>query len=109
VLAGSARNSRVVGSDGSPVARLPLNTVGEHPGDADGVGDALGDGDADGEGDGVGQPAPGVKFSMVVTKPVPVESYPPIKKTREPSVSVGKLRRAVVNGRPVLHVPATGS
>ena len=53
--------------------------------------------------------APGVKISMLVSGVTPLESYPPASQTCDPSVSVGKLRRAVENGIPMLQLSAPGS
>src|SRR5437764_1464809 len=57
---------------------------------------------------GVGVAQTPAKISIVFVGVV--GAYPPASQTRLlPSVSVGKLRRARVNGKPVDQVPATGS
>jgi uncharacterized protein YjlB len=66
------------------------------------VGDTVGV--AVGVGVGDGHPKISIEFVGVVG------AYPPASQMRlVPSVSTGKLRRAVVNGKPVDQVPATGS
>ena len=98
----------MVGSDGSPVARLPLNTVGEHPGDADGVGDALGDGD----GVGVGAP-PGIVSCCVFAITVGEAAAPPTIVNSVPLIPPFVWRtgsfRLIASGATVVHVLATGS
>jgi hypothetical protein len=74
------------------------------------VGVAVGVGVGLGVGVGVGVGAAAQKISIEANGVMPSTSYPPDRKILVvPSVSVGKFRRALLNGRPVVQEFVPGS
>lgn len=83
--------------------------VGVADGVADGITVAVGVAVAVGVGVGVGPP-PAQKISVDASGVTPSEAYPPDRTILVmPSVSVGKFRRAVVNGTPIVQLFVPGS
>lgn len=83
--------------------------VGVAVGVADGVGDGGTDGVTVGVGVGLGV-APAAQKSSIEAIGTAVASYPPASQMRlVPSVSVGKFRRPVTNGSPVVQLLLPGS
>jgi hypothetical protein len=83
--------------------------VGVAVGVADGATVAVGVAVAVGVGVGVGPP-PAQKISVDASGVTPSEAYPPDRTILVmPSVSVGKFRRAVVNGTPIVQLFVPGS